>query len=102
MKSTNSLFSRLLVIGLAGRHIDRQTTISDYEFNAISPVLCKPDVQHQAQGSRALMNKFIIIDDMAVVQAIIHTGKLQEHARILARLSVNALIAMQKIMWAHL
>ena len=44
------------------------------------------------------MNKFIIIDDMAVVQAIIHTGKLQEQAR----LSVKALIAMQKIMWAHL
>ena len=35
------------------------------------------DVQHQAQGSRSLLNKFIIIDGMAVVQAIIHTGKFR-------------------------
>ena len=102
LKSTNALFSRLLVIGLglSERHIDLQNTISDYEFNAINPVLMKPDdtllscidnselvhaldelvvfdVQHQTQGSRALMNKFIIIDGMAVVQAIIHTGKFR-------------------------
>ena len=35
------------------------------------------DVQHQAHDSRALMNKFIILDGMAVVQAIIHTGKFR-------------------------
>ena len=35
------------------------------------------DVQHQAQRSRALMNKCIIIDGMAVIKAIIHTGKFR-------------------------
>ena len=100
LKSTNALFSRLLVIGLSERHIDMQNTIFDYDFNAINPLLMKPDgtllsctdkselvhalgelvvsdVQHQEQDSRALMNKFIIIDGMAVVQAIIHTGKFR-------------------------
>ena len=42
--------------------------------------LCKnvvSDVQHQAQRSRALLNKFIIIDGIAVIQAIIYTGKFR-------------------------
>ena len=43
LKSTNALFSRLLVIGLSERYIDLQNTISDYEFCAINPVLMKPD-----------------------------------------------------------
>ena len=41
LKSTNALFPRLLVIGLSD--IDLQNTISDCEFNAINPVLMKPD-----------------------------------------------------------
>ena len=82
--------------GLSERHIDLQDTISDYEFNAINHVLMKlddtllsctdkgelvhaleelvvSDMQNQAQVSRALLNKFIIIDGMAVV----HIGKFR-------------------------
>ena len=74
--------------GLSERHIDLQNTISDYEFNVINHVLMKlddtllsctdkgelvhaleglvvSDMENQAQVSRALLNKFIIIDDMA-------------------------------------
>ena len=100
MKSTAALFSRLLVIARSERHLDLQTMISEFEFNSINPMLMTPDstllpcknksglihalekltegnaIQQPAPTSDNL-NRFLIIDGMAVVQALMHAIKFK-------------------------
>ncbi|KAL5016812.1 hypothetical protein ScPMuIL_006401 [Solemya velum] len=93
LKTMASLFSRLLVIARSDRDLDFQQAISEHEFNNINPMLINPDgnlltcknksdLIHALEEQSECINvpesveilptkRFIVIDGMAVVQALI-------------------------------
>jgi hypothetical protein len=94
LRTTTSLFSRLLVIAKSDRNLDLQAAISQHEFHSVNHVLMRPDgtllpCKGKSDLVKALLdacpqtksepvtndNRYLIIDGMAVVQAIMHAAK---------------------------
>jgi len=90
MRSTTSLFSRLMMIARSERNNDLQAAISQHEFHSVSHLLMNPDgtllTSKKSDLVKALMDivlqtpvpsppssgTVLVIDGMAVVQALVH------------------------------
>ena len=96
LKSTNSLFARLLLIAKSSRELDLEDVISEYEFAIINAIIMQPDGSvipcnkksellhileelpshnHQEEPeSLSLEHTVLVIDGMCIVNEVISTA----------------------------